>query len=107
MEALLEGISFITAFLADSYTWVEQIFIEITSWVVIWSLELKLYAAHLAWGIAEAILANTNLSNQINQAWGSVDSQLLGYLTFFRLPEAINIMLQAHVTKFTLRLMGL
>lgn len=107
MEVLIDGINYLVTFFGEINSWLESVFIELSSWVVVWYINAKIYAIQVAWSIAQSVLANTNISALIKNAWSGLDSTLVGYLTFFRLPEAINIMLQAHVTRFSMRLLGL
>ncbi|WP_417584874.1 DUF2523 family protein [Nitrincola sp.] len=56
-----------------------------------------------AWGIAQSILNDLNLSSHLNSAFSSLGSDVLGYLTFFNIPEALNTVISAYVTKFVLK----
>lgn len=103
----MEWIAQIAMWLGDDiYDFVTKIFAWAIEWYVVFLLQGKIFLAKFAWDIAKNIMANIGLSQAINIAWGYLDSQIIGYLTFFRLPEAINILFQALVTKFVLRIIG-
>lgn len=72
------------------------------AWITIWWFKIKIAALASFWGVAEAVIDQLNISGSLNSAWASIDSELMGYLTFFRIPEALNIILQARITRFIL-----
>lgn len=96
--------SFVEFMNSGFYELVTEVLAVITQYYVIGLIEAKIFFIGIAWGIAENILVNLQLSQMINDAWGALDSDLIAYLTFFRLPEALNIIIQASVTRFVLNL---
>jgi hypothetical protein len=102
----------ITAFFVNIFVFINEgiydllteVFSQLVEWYVIAAIEFKIFVVVFLWGVAENLLANIELSSLINQAWANIDSQLMSYLTFLRIPEALNILLQASVTRFILRL---
>lgn len=66
-------------------------------------LKFLYFVIPFAWGIAQSILNDLNISTYLNAAWSEFPPHVLGYLTFFNIPEALNIVISAHVTKFVLR----
>lgn len=101
--------------LSDIYEWfttgIYEFAVELVAylveWIVVGMITAKLWAAVFFWDVAKTILVNVGLSPMIEASWASLDSRLLGHLTFFKIPEAINILLQAIVTRFSMRVMGL
>lgn len=91
-------------FTDDIYDFVTEAFAYAIEWIVVGALQFKIWFAQFAWDIASNIMANIGLSQAINDAFAALDIQMIAYLTFFRLPEAINILFQALVTKFTIKL---
>ena len=81
-------------------------FAHIYAWLVIWWIELKIVALQYTWQIAQVVLIQLDISGPLNAAWASLDSELLGYITYFRLPEAFNIIINARITRFILNMMG-
>lgn len=88
------------------YDFFEEVYAQVLTWVVVWYIKCKIFAVTFAWGVAYNVLVNIGLSSAITSAWSGVDSTLLGYLTFLRLPECINLLLQALVTRFVLNFTG-
>lgn len=66
-------------------------------------LKFLYFIIPFAWGIAQSILNDLNISNYLNSAYSALGSDVLGYLSFFNIPEAINILISAQVTKFVLK----
>ncbi|TRW98995.1 DUF2523 family protein [Candidatus Methylobacter oryzae] len=82
----------------------------LANWVIyatISTITFKLWAISFAWDIAQEILSQLNITSAIQSAWSALDSRIMDAISFFRIPEAINIILTAHVTKFVLRFLGL
>jgi len=82
------------------------LFEYILDWLKIWFLKLQTAAVSLFWSIAEVVLDQLNLSSALSSAWGSIDGELMGYMSFFRIPEAFSIILSAKVTRFVLNMVG-
>lgn len=103
LEAIVGIYDFVTTGIWDG---AEQIYAYYVQWVVVAKIKTMTWAAGFAWGVAENILVNVGLSQMINDAWGQLDSVTMSYMTFFKLPEGINILLQAHLTRFVMKVMG-
>lgn len=88
------------------YQFCTELAAYLVEWYVIGVINAKIFLAQFAWDVASNIMANLGLSSLIQQTWSNLDSRFLSYATFFRIPEAVNIILQAFVTKFTLRVIS-
>lgn len=105
MGEILEAIQGVYDFMTtESYNFIHEMFASMMVWVVTWWFKLKIAAIGFAWGVAQAMIDQLNISDVINQAWGSLDSNLLGVATRYNFPEAINILLNAFVTRFILNM---
>lgn len=101
--------------LAKLYEWVNvgiydfatETFAYALEWLVVAKIELMIFITSFMWDVASNVITNIGLSGLINAAWGNLDSMLLNYLTFFRIPDCLNIIIQALVTKFSMRFLGL
>lgn len=82
-------------------------FTELTAWVVIKltvaAINFQLIMMRFAWDVAQAVMGQIGLSQLIESAWSTLDAQSSAIANFFRVPEAVNVMLNAAVTKFVLR----
>ncbi|MBU3068780.1 DUF2523 domain-containing protein [Aestuariicella sp. G3-2] len=103
MEAIADILTYISEFFAEIYDFVDSVFERLLVWLAVFYIEIKISIITLAWDVAGGVLSTLNISSTIDTAWAGLDSKVLGYITFFRIPEALNIILQAGVTKFILR----
>lgn len=91
-------------------TGIYQVLVKFTAWFIKWYMvgwwSAKLAALTFSWSVAQELINSLNLSEYINNAWGSLESRTLSMLVFFRVPEAVNIILSAAVTKFVFRFLG-
>ena len=74
-------------------------------WIVIAYLKIKLIMMESAWGIAKTLIEGLGISAVIDSAWSSLDSQLLQAFTYLRIPESLNMLLNAYVTRFVMGMM--
>jgi hypothetical protein len=82
---------------------VQEAIVWLVTKIAIWKFESMLWALDFSWGIGRSVVESLSLSQHIQQAFGSVDTKVLNNMTFFRVPEALNIILSAVVSKFVLR----
>lgn len=80
---------------------------RIILWLTITYFEMKIHVIQFSYAIAASFLDAVNISGLINQYWNSLDSQILGALSYLRIPEAINIILSAMGTRFVMDLLPL
>ena len=107
MDALIDGVQWIIDFFNTGlYAFVKETLQELVSWIVIAKLEFQIFMLEFSWGVAKNVLINLGISQLIDSSWAALDSDLLGYLTFFRVPEALNLRLNAYTTKIVLKTMG-
>ncbi len=56
-----------------------------------------------AWGIAQEIIKDLNISSMLNQAWGSLPDMSRAVLTAMKIPEVVNLVISGAVTKYVLK----
>ncbi len=88
------------------YGFFEELLQEAVAWMVIAKLEFMLWSLKFSWGVASQIIFNLGIGEHLANAFSSLDPVLMGYVNFFRIPEAVNMILQAYITRLTLRVMG-
>lgn len=104
-ESFIEYFNSSTDFLNSGiYDFFTELLAQFVEYYAISVIQAKIFFMQIGWGVASNLLQNLGLSASIDRAWGNLDYDLLSYLTFFRIPEALNILLQASVTRFILRL---
>lgn len=89
------------------YQFFTKWFAEFIKWYMVGWYKAKLQAITFAWDVAQELLASLNLSEHINIAFSALDSRVVQIISFFRIPEAINIVLSAYTTRFVLNFLGL
>lgn len=99
MDQILEGIQWITNFFGDGDVSIWQ---QIQAQVVIWWMKIKIAAVQHAWGVAQAVIQQLGISSAVQSAWSSIDSTLMSYMTFFKIPDAINVLISARVTRLVM-----
>jgi hypothetical protein len=89
------------------YNFFVELFAQFIIYYQIALIKAKLWAIGFAWDVAQSILSQLQVFNELNAAFGSLDSDVLSVLNFFSIPHAITILLSAATTKFVLRFMGM
>jgi hypothetical protein len=103
------GISWIANWLNGDegiYAFFEELLQEAVAWMVIAKLEFMLWSMKFSWGVAKEIIFNLGIGDYISNGFGRLDPMLMGYVNFFKIPEAVNMLVQAYITRLTLRVMG-
>jgi len=102
--ALLDGITYITDWIGNGlYTFMVESYALLVEYLTLASLTTTLWAMSFGWDVAKAILENFGLSELLNDAWSYLDSKAASLLIYLNVPEAINMLTTAFVTKFTMR----
>ena len=78
---------------------------RIVMWVIITYLEAKLYMLEISYEIAGSIIQSIGLSAAINSAWSNVPGDVFSVLAYLKIPEAINMLISAFITRFVMDLM--
>ncbi len=95
---------FITSGIYDFFT---EVFAELVIYLTISAIKFKIFMITFAWNSATQIIISLDLSSHIQSAFSSLDSQLLSFISFLRIPEAINIVMSAYVTRYIMSMIGL
>lgn len=85
------------------WDWAAEVVAYWVEWYTIAVIKAKIWAVQFSWSVAENILVNVGISEMLASSWASIDPTMMSYLMFFRLPEGINILLNAVVTRFVMR----
>lgn len=107
MEWLTESVQEILNWLNDgSYGFVSELIAYAMVKLTIWKIEFMAWSVQFSWGIAQAILDQLNISALLDQAFASLDSYILGWVTYLKIPEAVNTLISGFVGKMVMRMMG-
>ena len=88
------------------YTYTVKAFAFLVKWLTVAFWTIKLMVLNFSYDVAQELILSLNLSETLDFAWGALESRTLSMLTFFRVPEAVNMVLSASITKFVFRMMG-
>ncbi|MFM8331004.1 MAG: DUF2523 family protein [Candidatus Methylumidiphilus sp.] len=88
------------------YDFATALYAKYVIWYTIASLEAKIHLVAFFWGVASQVLQQLDISSHIQNAWASLDSNTVKFLTFFRVPEIISIILHARLTRYIMSMMG-
>lgn len=104
IEFLTEILTFITSgiydFTVEAYAW---LIIKITTA----KISYQLFLLEFAWDIAKDILIQLNISEEIKSALTALPTQTVEHLNFFNIINGINLIINAFVTRFVMRFMGI
>jgi len=107
-DKVIEFFNNITDFVFNGiYQFAVEVFAQYVIWSTIATIEFKLWMIGFAWDVAQSILSQLNVFNELNAAFASLDSEVLSIISFFAIPQALSIILSAATTKFVLRFMGM
>ena len=85
-------------------------FEEAIAYLIIQLTKLKIqmlsWVIPFFWNVARAVLDQLNISGELQQAWSSLDSNALAWLTYLKIPEALNTIISAFTTRFVMSMTG-
>jgi len=110
MDFLNDVIAFfnhITDFLYNQlYGFVTEAFAQFVIWSTVAAIKFKIVMIGFAWDVAQDIISQLNLSAYIDNAFASLDSDLFDFICFLRVPEFVNMVMSAYVTRYVMSFMG-
>jgi hypothetical protein len=104
IDAINHGFQFVLDFFyQDIYPMITKAYAEFIKAYLISEIEFKIFMLKFAWDVAKELLTSLNISPLIASAWSQLDSRVLQFITFFRIPEGINLLISAYTTRFVYR----
>lgn len=83
-----------------------QFFVELVAYLIekvtIFYLKWSLSAMSFAWDVAQQILIDLNISQMLSSIWNNFNSEILDLLLWLKIPDFINTVLTAYVTRFVM-----
>lgn len=67
-------------------------------------LQIALLMINFLWSIMKVLLTDLNISGELATSFGGFDDDMFNMIIFFKIPEALNLILGAFITRFVLRL---
>lgn len=103
MDAILSGIEAIFEFLNSGlYAFVTETLKYLIGWVVIFWIQIKIFSLSFFWGVAGVVIDNMGITSVIDSAWDSLPPDLVKFLTRYKIPQALDLVIHAALTKFIL-----
>lgn len=104
MDSIIAFFQEISDFITSGiYDFFVQAGIWILQKMIIGWLETKLWALKFSWDIASGFISSVGISDLVSQAFSGLPGTVMSAVSFFRIPEGINILLSCGVTRFVLR----
>lgn len=70
--------------------------------LIILYFKIQLEALKFSWGIAQGVISGMGVNNLIQNSWSGIPVDVQATLNFFRIPEAVNLLISAVVTRFVM-----
>lgn len=87
-----------------------QFIVDVFAYIIVWWHKLKLmsliFMVQFSWDIASQIMQDLNITGFLNSMYAHLDNQILGVMLYFRIPEALNTILNAYLTRYIFRFLG-
>ena len=106
---------YLTDFMDSILNWLEEgqfsFFEDLVAYIMvqltIGKVTFMLWSIQFSWGVAQSVLDQLSIGSQIEAIWAATDSVVLSWLSFFKIPQALNMIMTAGTTKFVMRMVGL
>lgn len=87
-----------------------QFFVDLFAYIIVWWHKLKLqgliFMVQFSWDIAAQIMQDLNITGFLNNMYNHLDNQVLNVMLYFRIPEALNTIINAYLTRYIFRFLG-
>ncbi len=97
-------------FLDWIYTGIYDFVVDTAAYLIALSVKATLYSTlaliDFSWDIAQQLLSDLGISQFLNSMYSQFNFQIMEILLYFRIPEFINTILGAHMTKFVFNFLG-
>ena len=103
MEFLTESLQWFVDFFADD-TGI-GFFDRLQAYAFLAWVQIQKFAIQNAWNVAKAVIETLDISSALESAFTGLDSTVAQFITILKVPEFINLIVQAHVTKAVLGFM--
>lgn len=92
------------------YTGIYDFIVDTASYFIAlsvkWSLFSTLALIDFSWDVAKDLLSDLGISEFIASMYSHFDSKIMDILLFFRIPEFVNTIMGAHMTRFVFQFLG-
>lgn len=87
-----------------------QFFVDLFAYIIVWWHKLKLqsliFMVQFSWDIANQLMQDLNITGFLNSMYNHLDNRILNVMLYFRIPEALNTIINAYLTRYIFRFLG-
>lgn len=110
LQAILDALTWITDFASGVSGLIVDFVYQAFTWCaakafILWC-ESKIWMLGVAWDIASQVLRDLNVGSEVANAFGALPANMQSTASWLRVPEGINLVLNALTTKLVLRWMN-
>jgi len=103
-ESLLVFFQWIWDFFTSGiYTFVKDGLVLLTKGAIYTYVKLQLLALDVAYETAQSLMSDLGVSDAVRQRWAGLPAEVASTLSFFGIPQALNIIFSALSTRFVLK----
>lgn len=101
-------------FLTDFFQWFYDFFTDdtgvgffdrIQAYIFLAWCQVQMFAIQNAWNVAKVVIETLDISSALESAFTGLDPTVAEFITVLKVPDFINLIVQAHVTKAVLGFM--
>ncbi len=86
------------------YEYADNVLERVAAWYIIWNLEFRLFVLKMGVAVADLVIESFDISATIEDLLNDLDSRVLAFAVWLKLPEAINMVLSAYIVRFVMGL---
>lgn len=104
LDNILSFFQWIWTFLSSGiYQFVKEVLVLLTKVALYSWLSVQIMALDVAYAAAQSILSDIGVSEAIRAKWAGLPAEIASTLSFFGIPQAMNIIFSALSTRFVLK----
>lgn len=107
LAQLVEGWQYLIDFISSG---IYEFVIETTAYMikasVIFAVQIQIWFVQFSWDVAKEIIANLSITDEVITRYDGLNVDVKNTLGALMLPDAFNMIINAGVTKFVMRSIG-
>lgn len=104
LDQIIAFFQFIWDFLSTGiYDFVKDGLVLLTKAAMYSWFQVQVFALEVAYEAAQSIMSDLGVAQAVRQRWGDIPADVADTLTFFGIPQALNIIFSALSTRFALK----
>jgi len=91
---------FITSGIYDFFV---DSFALLVEYLTVSSIKFTIWSMSFAWDVSKSIIEDLGISDTLNNAWSTLPGDTVSILSFFGVPDMVNMLVTAIITSYTLK----